>query len=57
MLNYMWPPKGTIAHLRDTALHNQKIGVIDIELHTLKQELNLLLGRFVSIQDVFRYVG
>lgn len=57
MSDCMWSSNGTIAHLRDTALHNQKIGVVDIKLHTLKQELDLLLGRFVSIQDVLRYVG
>jgi len=49
--------KGATAYLRDTALHNQKVGIVDIELHTLKQELNLLLCRFVTIQDIFRYVG
>jgi hypothetical protein len=55
--NCMWPSKGTTAYLRDTALHNQKVGIVDVELYTLKQELDLLLRRFVSIQDVFRYVG
>lgn len=57
MSNCRWPLKGTTAYLCDTALHNQKVGIVDVELYTLKQELDLLLCRFVSIQDVFRYVG
>jgi hypothetical protein len=44
-------------YFRDTALHNQKVGIVDVELNTLKQELDLLLCRFVSVQDIFRYIG
>lgn len=45
------------ANLGDLALHNDKIGVVDIELHGLKDILNLLLARFVSVEKIFRNIG
>jgi hypothetical protein len=41
-------------HFGDTALHDQKIGVIDVELHTLKYGLDDVLLSLVAIQEVFR---
>jgi hypothetical protein len=40
-----------------TALHNQEVGIVDIQLDTLKEILNRLLSRLVPVQKVFGYVG
>ena len=33
-----------------TTLHNQEVGIIDVQLDTLKKILNRLLSRLVPIQ-------
>lgn len=35
-------------------MHNQEVGVVDVELYTLKQVLHRLLLRAVAIDQVFR---
>lgn len=39
-----------------TTLHNQEVGIVYVQLDALKKILDRLLSRFVSIQQVFRYV-
>ena len=45
------------AHLGDTTLHDEEIGVVDVELHTLEQRLDSLLCHFVAIEEVLGYIG
>jgi hypothetical protein len=45
-----------VAHLGDAALHNQKVGVVDIELDALEKSLDIMLLGLVSIQEVFRNI-
>jgi hypothetical protein len=43
-------------HLGDFPLHDNEIGIIDIELDGLKQILNGLLGNFVPIEKILGHV-
>jgi hypothetical protein len=40
------------AYLRDTALHDYKVGIVDVELDRLKECLNILLEGLVTIQKI-----
>ena len=42
-----------MADLGYTTLHNQEVGIVDVQLDTLKKILDSLLSRFVSVQQVF----
>lgn len=47
--------KGDIEmHLGDTALHDEEVESVDIELDTLEE---VLLGRLVTVEEVLGYVG
>lgn len=45
-----------MTHLGDTALHDHKVRVVDIELDGLKEGLNGLLRGFMSIEKIFGYI-
>jgi hypothetical protein len=48
--------RGEIRDLGDATLHNEKVGVVDIELDALEESLHSLLLSFMAIKDVFRHV-
>ena len=39
------------------ALHDEEVGIVDIELDALEEVLDTLLGRLVTIEEVLGYVG
>ena len=39
-------------YLSDTPLHDQEVGVVDVELYTLKEGLHGLLRGLVAIEEV-----
>lgn len=41
-----------VEHLGDLALHDEEVGVVDVELHGLEKVLDLLLGGFVTADEV-----
>lgn len=41
-----------MTYLRDTALHDYKVGIVDVELDRLKECLNILLEGLVTIQKI-----
>ena len=45
-----------IAYLGDTALHNQEVWIVDVELDALEDSSDSLLCGLVAIQDVLRVV-
>jgi len=44
-------------HLGNAALHDEEVGIVDIELDALEEVLNTLLGRLVAVEEVLGYVG
>ena len=44
-------------YLSDTPLHDQEVGVVDVELYTLKEGLYGLLRRLVAIEEVLGKIG
>ena len=44
-------------HLRDTALHDEEIGVVDVQLHALEERLNGLLRRLMPVEEVLGDIG
>ena len=45
-----------MTNLRDPTLHNQEVGVVDVELYALEQGLDGMLLRLVAIEEIFRDV-
>jgi len=43
-------------HLGNLALHNEEVGIIDVQLNGLEEGLNSGLGCLVSIAEEFRHV-
>jgi hypothetical protein len=44
------------SYLRDPALHDEEIWIVNIQLYTLEQGLNGVLLRFVTIEEVLGYI-
>lgn len=38
----------------DPTLHNDEIGIVNIQLNGLEEILDVLLGMFVTIDEIFR---
>ena len=50
------PHSASKTYLRDPALHNEKVGIVDVQLNALEKCLNVLLRRLVTVQEIFRDV-
>lgn len=50
------PERRRQTDLRNTTLHDQKVRIVNVELDTLEEELNRLLGRLVAIKKILGYI-
>ena len=42
----------TLTNFGDSTLHDDEVGIVDIELNSLKEKLDCLLGRLVPIEKI-----
>lgn len=46
-----------VEHLGDLALHDEEVGVVDVELHGLEEVLDILEGRLVAIEKILGHIA
>ena len=46
---------GMETHLGNAALHDEEVGIVDIELDALEEVLDTLWGRLVTVEEIPGY--
>lgn len=46
-----------VEHLGDLALHDEEVGVVDVQLHRLEEVLNRLKRRLVTVEQIFGHIA